>query len=154
MANGQQDIRIAPILMGSKNQGVFNIILGAVLIVAGTLLAPYTGGASTFLVKLGWGLVIGGVMQLLAPAPKGRSPRDRPDNQPSHTFDGPINTQAQGHPVPVLYGELIVGSAVISAGINAVDQAYIPRTTPGAGSGGGGGGAAPPWHEEHDIIVV
>jgi predicted phage tail protein len=32
-----------------------------------------------------------------------------------------VNTTAQGHPVPVGYGRMIVGSAVISAGID-VDE--------------------------------
>jgi predicted phage tail protein len=40
-----------------------------------------------------------------------------PENKPSFLFDGPVNTIAQGHPVPVGYGEMYVGSAVISAGI-------------------------------------
>ena len=35
----------------------------------------------------------------------------------SYTFSGPVNTTAQGQPVPVGYGRLIVGGAVISAGI-------------------------------------
>lgn len=43
--------------------------------------------------------------------------------------------------MPLLYGRLKVGSAVISAGIDTKDTAYTP-TDPGAGSGsmGGGGG--------------
>ena len=43
--------------------------------------------------------------------------------------------------MPLLYGRLKVGSAVISAGIDTKDTAYTP-TAPGAGSGtmGGGGG--------------
>ena len=137
--NGRE-IRIAPILFGSKNGSWLQVILGVVLIVVGA----YMGW--TPLVNLGWGLVVGGVTQLLAPSPPGLSSRDRPENLPSYAFNGPINTQAQGNPVPVLYGELIVGSAVLSAGINAVDQAYVPRG-PGGGSGGGGGGGSPPWYE-------
>ncbi|HNQ32149.1 MAG TPA: hypothetical protein PKJ93_00055, partial [Methanoculleus sp.] len=37
---------------------------------------------------------------------------------------GPVNTMAQGHPVPVGYGEMIVGSAVISAGIE-IDEVAV-----------------------------
>ena len=40
-----------------------------------------------------------------------------------HNFNGPVNTTAQGNPVPVIYGEMIVGSATISAGIYSEDQA-------------------------------
>lgn len=138
-----EDIRIAPILFGSKNGGWFQIIVGAVLVVVGFAFAGVTGGASLALSKIGLSMVIGGVMQLLAPAPPGMSSRDRPDNQPSYAFNGPVNTQAQGNCVSVTYGEMIVGSAVLSAGINAVDQAYIPRGGTSTSSGGGG---APPWH--------
>lgn len=146
-----EDIRIAPVMLGSKNGGWLNILLGAVLIIVGTVFSAYLGPFAAPLIKMGWGLVVGGVMQLLAPAPPGLASRDRPDRQASYAFNGPINTQAQGNPVPVIYGELIVGSAVLSAGINAVDQAYVPRTTTPIGGGGRGGGGAPPWH--YDTVV-
>lgn len=143
------DIRIAPVILGSKNGGWFNVIVGAVLVGVGAVLqfTPF-GAASPFFYKMGAGLIIGGVVQMLAPAPKGMSSKDRPDNQASYAFNGPTNTLAQGNPVPLHYGENIVGSAVLSAGISAVDQAYIPRGGTASGSGGGGGGGAPAWHEQ------
>ena len=49
--------------------------------------------------------------------------QDGPDNGASYNFNGPVNTTAQGNPVPVIYGEMIVGSATISAGIYSEDQA-------------------------------
>jgi predicted phage tail protein len=66
--------------------------------------------------------VLGGVAQMLSPQQKGLSSKDSPDNGASYNFNGPVNTQAQGNPVPLLYGRMIVGSAVISAGIYAEDQ--------------------------------
>jgi predicted phage tail protein len=149
--HGHDSIRIAPIIMGSKNGGWLSIIVGAVLVAAGYLLSPVTGGASLMLVPAGYALIAGGIVQLLSPAPKGRSAQDRPENQPSYAFNGPINTQAQGNPVMVVYGEMMTGSAVLSAGINSVDQAYVPTGTPGAGSGGGGGGGAGPWHKNWEL---
>lgn len=145
---GQADIRIAPMLLGAGgDNGVLNIILGAVLVVVGAILTAYGFGAiGAPLASMGWGMIIGGVAQLLFPAPKG-GPEDRPENRPSYAFAGPVNTQAQGNPVPVLYGEMIVGSAVISAGIEAKDQAYVPRD---GGYGNYGGGSAP-WHGEWTV---
>ncbi len=35
----------------------------------------------------------------------------------------PVNTRAQGNPVPLLYGQMIVSSAVLSDGIYAEDKA-------------------------------
>lgn len=141
-----EEIRIAPIIFGSKSGGWFNVIVGVILVVVGVVVSYFGGGAGAPLIKMGVGLIVGGVVQMLAPTPKGLSARDRPENQPSYAFNGPINTQAQGNPVMVVYGETITGSAVLSAGISAVDQAYIPRNNTPAGSGGGGGGGAPPWH--------
>jgi predicted phage tail protein len=147
---GADDIRFVPIVIGSKNGGWLQIILGVVLILVGTFATMFTGPVGAAMVSMGWAMVIGGIVQLLTPTPKGRSAKDRPENEPSYAFNGPINTQAQGHPVQVLYGELIVGSAVLSAGIEAKDSVYIPTTDAsgggGTGSGGGGGGGSPPWH--------
>jgi predicted phage tail protein len=67
---------------------------------------------------------LGGVAQMLAPQPASNEPSERPENQPSYTFNGAVNTTAQGQPVPLGYGRLVVGSAVISAGID-VDQVAI-----------------------------
>jgi predicted phage tail protein len=67
---------------------------------------------------IGWGLVLGGVSSLLF-TPKTHDPAatERPENKPSYAFNGPVNTTAQGNPVPVGYGRLRVGSQVISAGL-------------------------------------
>lgn len=61
-------------------------------------------------------------LAVAAPSPRGLSTKDSPQNQASYVFNGPVNTTAQGGPVPVLYGELEIGSAVASAGIYAEDQ--------------------------------
>lgn len=113
---GDAVIRIAPVLTGSKRNGILQTILGIVLIVVGVWFQQ--GWA----VQLGVGMVLGGVSQMLAPSLKGPNSKEDPANQPSYAFSGPVNTQAQGHPVPVAYGTTWTGSAVISAGIFAEDQ--------------------------------
>ena len=60
---------------------------------------------------------------MLAPQPKTPGAPERPENRPSYAFDGPVNTAAQGNPVPVCYGRLIVGSQVVSAGMMAEEYA-------------------------------
>jgi predicted phage tail protein len=146
---GGEDIRIAPIIIGAKEGGWFQIILGAALIAAGVFISGMSFGLAApigqALIGMGVSMIVGGVVQLLAPSPKGGT-RDRPENTPSYAFNGPVNTQAQGNPVPVLYGELIIGSAVISAGIQADDEVYIPDATTTPTGGGTGGGGSPPWH--------
>ena len=129
---GQEDIRIAPVVQGAKRGGLFTLILGAALFFAAPLLVnPATagllgeGGAMVFgagVGSMGKLLMLSGVTQLLSPQQKGLSTADGPDNGASYNFNGPVNTSAQGNPVPLLYGELIIGSAAISAGIFAEDQ--------------------------------
>lgn len=128
---GNEPIRIAPVLLGSKNSGLFNIILGAALIAVSFI--PGVGQVTAaYLLSTGIGMAAGGLVQMLSPQPKGLKASDSPQNQPSYVFNGSVNTQAQGNPVPLLYGRMIVGSAVISAGISAED--YAPAT--GGVSGG------------------
>jgi predicted phage tail protein len=83
---------------------------------------------------IGAALILGGVSQLLSPTPQlgqigpasmnpggGRSTTSEGtelDPQESYSFSGIQNTSRQGTPVPVVYGETIVGSVVISAGID------------------------------------
>jgi len=118
---GHGPIRIAPIILGSKNGGLFSIILGGALIAA----SFFVGGPalSAYLLSTGIGMAASGLVQMLSPQPKGLKQADSPQNQPSYVFNGSVNTQAQGNPVPLLYGRMIVGSAVISAGIRAEDYA-------------------------------
>lgn len=119
-------IRIVPVIMGGKS-GFLGIVLGAALIAASFFLpgaALFTiGSFAPSLASIAFGLgatmVLGGVSQLLSPHPKAQGPIESPENRPSYTFNGPINTTSQGQPVPVGYGRLIVGSSVISAGITA-----------------------------------
>ncbi len=131
-----EDIRIAPIIMGSKKAGVLQTIVGVVLVVVGVLTSEFGGG---FLIPIGAAMIAGGVVQMLTPMPKNKSSADSAGNQASDVFNGPINTQAQGNPVPLLYGgPMIVGSAVISAGITTEESSYSPGLIPG-GNGYMGG---------------
>lgn len=123
--SGYQEIRIAPVIAGSKRGGMFQTILGAVMVVAGVAIGYFSGGTlSAFgygMAKFGAAMMIGGVMQMLAPQPKGLAMRQDAENSPSYAFGGPVNTTAMGNPVAVLYGEREIGGAIISAGIDAAD---------------------------------
>ncbi len=117
---GSRDIRIAPILQGSKRAGLLQTIVGAVLVVVGAF-TSWAGG--TALMAAGFAMMAGGVVQMLTPQKSGASAQDGVDNQASYNFNGPVNTSAQENPVPLGYGRCIGGSAVISGGIYAEDQA-------------------------------
>ncbi|MFZ1872190.1 MAG: tail assembly protein [Chania sp.] len=118
--SGGDDIRIAPVIIGSKQGGVFQTILGAVLIAASFI--PFMAPIAPYMLAAGASMALGGVVQMLSPMQGGLAMRESPDNKPSYAFGGPVNTIAQGNPVPILYGKRQIGGAIISAGIFAEDQ--------------------------------
>ncbi|MFB0711482.1 tail assembly protein [Buttiauxella noackiae] len=122
---GDSDIRIAPVMEGAKKAGLFQTILGAVMVVAGVVMTVISGGTASplaaGLMTSGIGMMAGGIYQMLSPQPKGLQGRDDPDNRPSYAFGGSVNTLAMGNPVALLYGEREIGGAIISAGIVAED---------------------------------
>ncbi|WP_320704752.1 tail assembly protein [Enterobacter asburiae] len=121
-------IRIVPVVIGSKKAGLFQTILGAVLIAAAVFVsggvgaAFAAGGLTGFAAATGASLVLGGVIQLLSPQPSGIASKQSADNRASYAFGGVTNTAAQGYPVPLLYGKRRIGGAIISAGIYVEDQ--------------------------------
>lgn len=124
---GNEDIRIAPVMVGSKRGGVLQTIMGVVLIVIGVWMNIVTPGSGMGFVQTGVAMALGGVAQMLAPQPNGLGSQDSAENRPNYSMNGTVNTQAQGNPVPVAYGGhdtkgMLVGSAVISGGIMAEDQ--------------------------------
>jgi predicted phage tail protein len=117
---GATDIRIVPIIRGSKKGGLIQTIVGAVLIVAGTFLSTTPFGAP--LIGAGIGLVAGGVIQMLSPQASGLKQSASPQNSPSYAFGSAKNTTASGNPVPVCIGERRWGGMIISASIYAEDK--------------------------------
>jgi predicted phage tail protein len=127
---------IATAGVGSGFLGLGAGMTGAVGPFAGGLTSGFILGsaASTVIGSIGVALVLGGVSQLLSPTPQlgqigpasqsiGSSRTTTTegtemDPQESYSFSGIQNTSRQGTPVPVVYGETIVGSVVISAGID------------------------------------
>jgi len=120
-------ITIAPVVAGAGGK-IGKIVLGAALI-ASAFFVPGLGAVTLFgsttlatvAFSVGVSLALGGIAQMLAPQPPSSGPQE--EQQPSYVFNGAVNTSAQGQPVPVGYGRMIVGSAVISAGISVEDIA-------------------------------
>ncbi|MCE1389819.1 tail assembly protein [Enterobacter hormaechei] len=121
------ELRIIPVIRGSKRAGLFQAVLGAALIAGGIALGPAGAaligkGAALNVALVGASMAVGGVVQMLSPQVSGLRMRQEPDNKPSYAFGGPVNTTASGNPVPLLYGQREIGGAIISAGIYAEDQ--------------------------------
>lgn len=119
-----ETIRIVPTLVGAGKGGVGSIIAGIALIAISfflpvtPLIAGMSMSLSSIAMSMGISMLISGIASALSPQPKNNAADKEPaQNKPSYSFDGPVNTTLQGNCVPVGYGRLIVGSAVISAGI-------------------------------------
>ncbi|WP_053138325.1 tail assembly protein [Pseudomonas sp. CMR5c] len=124
---GGGDIRIAPVIAGSKRGGALQTIVGAVLIVVGLVITGGTFGAGapfgSALIMMGGSMMLGGVIQMLSPQQGGLKQSASPENMPSYAFGSAKNTTASGNPVPICIGERRWGGAIISASIYAEDKA-------------------------------
>ena len=121
---GREDIHFIPVIAGAGG-GTRKFLLGAALI-GGSI---FTGGGFSALFsqagltntfssigfKIGAGLAIQGVGELLFPLPEPQDFSSEQDPQLSFSFGGVQNTSRAGTPVPIVYGEIITGSVVISA---------------------------------------
>jgi len=69
-------------------------------------------------------VAISAVAQMISGTPDGFGANniERPENKPSYIFNGVVNTDRQGHRVPILYGgPILVGSMVLSSRVNTKD---------------------------------
>ncbi len=111
---GAREIRIVPVIEGSKRGGILQVVLGVVLIAASYFGAPTA--------PAGIALLAGGVIQMLSPQAAGLKQSAAPENMPSYAFGSAKNTTASGNPVPICIGERRWGGAIISASIYAEDK--------------------------------
>ena len=122
---GQAAVRIVPVVGGAGSVG--RILLGVALVAASFFIPGAAAltigqmsiGIGTTVASIGATLVLGGVAQLLTPVPK-LSATSEQDPRRSYSFSGIQNTSRAGTPVPVVYGEVLVGSIVISAALDTV----------------------------------
>ncbi|MBV6823863.1 tail assembly protein [Pseudomonas sp. PD9R] len=120
--SGTTEIRIVPIIAGSKNGGLLQTVVGVVLIAVGAVMTIASGGTASplaaGLISMGIAMTIGGVVQMLSPTPKTPNQEDQAstENKPSYLFNGAFNSTQQGLPVPIVYGRMLVGSSVVAVG--------------------------------------
>lgn len=128
-------IHITPKTAGAKNGGVFSIIAGAALVVIGVVGNIY-GGWGTPFIAAGIGMMVGGVAQMLTRTPKSNNNSDE-NKRKSTSFSNLDNTAAQGAVMSVMCGRIMVGSRVLSEGVETMDveidddQLHEPNKKPG-----------------------
>ncbi|MBP5948267.1 MULTISPECIES: tail assembly protein [unclassified Pseudomonas] len=120
---GTREVRIVPVVSGSKRAGLMQTVLGIVLIAVGFFAYGSTTAQGAALIAGGIASTAGGVIQMLSPQAKGLSQSASPENSPSYAFGSAKNTTASGNPVPICIGERRWGGMIISASILAEDKA-------------------------------
>jgi len=159
---GQHDLIVAPVIAGSGGGGVGRILIGAALVAGAFFTGGATIGllglaapvaVSTAIGAIGASLILGGVSQLLSPQPtignlgsnrlgSGDSlSTDGPqsvtrgtDGRQSYAYTGAANTVGVGATIPVAYGEVLIGSQLLSANVDVTDESDPLRNvikTPG-----------------------
>ena len=110
-------VHFTPVLKGSKRAGLFQTIVGAVMVVV-VAFTSWAGG--TMLIAGGIGLMAGGVAQMLTKMPEMKIGTEKEKKQ-STAFSNLSNMTAQGKPMPLAYGRMRVGSLIISQGVETMD---------------------------------
>ena len=131
---GGSEINIVPVISGAGGNNFNQILLGGLLIGASFLFPgaglfgkaglELTGGVvtgtmakvGTALSGIGAALVLNGVYNMIFPTPIPEEQEDDP--RISFAFNGLVNTTRAGTSHPIVYGEIVTGSVVISAGID------------------------------------
>lgn len=142
-AGAARVLRIAPVLHGAKRAGVLGIVVGVALMI----FAPYIAGAlysagmsvgatGAFLTgasTLSTAMILGGVIQLLSPQRVGRGAEAQ--REASYNFNGPVNINSTGGPVPLIIGRMLVGSVTASTGMSTDDITLPPAPAGGVNPG-------------------
>jgi predicted phage tail protein len=149
------EFHLIPAAVGHAKGSIGKILMGVVLIAAvmipgmqvlgfgafsaltsGTYTAATLGAMWTavgtlghLLIGVGALMIIGGVSQMLAPTPSTSSS----SASQSYIFNGAVNTSQDGTSCPLVFGRLIVGSVVASAGITSerISASDIPTVPEG-----------------------
>ena len=129
-------VKIIPVVSGAGGRGIGAALLGAALITTavftgGSTLALGIGGfsggvgISAAVGNLGLALTLGGIAQMITPVPN-QPEISQADPSGGFAFSGQQNVSQEGVPVPVVYGEMIVGSVVLSTKLVADLQVNNP----------------------------
>ena len=126
--NTEEDIRIIPIVHGN----FLPILIGAGALFGSSAIAATTFGSTLLggiitsaLTSIGTSMVIDGVTSMLSPqqnnlSASGQDALDPAALASNYSFTGLTNISRAGIPVNLVYGEILVGSIVVSNGVDTV----------------------------------
>lgn len=132
------EIKIVPVVAGSGGDdnplGSIGKIFVGVALFAAAFIPGLNVAVAGAMASIGAGLVLTGVSELLTPVPQmpkfsnlgSYDPRDDKDPRNGFSFSGLQNVSRPGVPVPMVYGKTLVGSVVISAGVDVFHSNVAP----------------------------
>lgn len=124
MELGKEDLIITPVPAGSANK-LLKVIVGFALLVTGAWIAMGSLGLgawttallATTVTMVGSVLLNSGIAEYMAPKKPG-------DTNDSFLFNGPVNNVKEGLPIPLAYGQVLVGGSTISFGFTNAMSTY------------------------------
>lgn len=157
---GKDDLIITPVPAGSRRQSksksIGKIIIGLLLIAVGMGTGNFDIGekGAQLLISVGTQLALTGIVELLQKEP------DEPEDNESTLFNGPINNTKSGIPVPLCYGKMEVGGAVVNFGFTqtrlkgSVGYQFVGKGTATGGTGynSGSGGTGGNDSSDYDFV--
>lgn len=127
------EIHLVPAFAGGKS-GFFKVLIGGILVAAAVALGPagaviqgvgaglLKAGVAGTLLGLGTSLALGGLLELVSPAPK-IDVHAAQDPEASKYLGTPRNTVRIGTRIPLLFGEHLAHGHILSFDVDAVDVA-------------------------------
>ncbi len=116
--SSREYIRIVPVTEGSG--GLLSAAAGIALMIFAPEAAALFAISEATVTSIAAGMILSGLSSLLVDTPKTQR-QEAPDNKPSYSFNGAENVVTQGGCVPVAYGQVEVGSTIVSSGIYTTD---------------------------------
>lgn len=121
--NDKSSIHFTPIIAGAGKGGVFQAIVGVVLIaVAWWNPLGWSAGAAMMAGSMGASLAMSGAISLLTRPPDMTTNTIDSEKKQSTSFSNIKNLTPQGRPIPLLYGKMMTSLVLISQGIETFDD--------------------------------
>lgn len=133
LRDDELDLHIVPAFVGGKSGGIFQIVIGIVLVVVATIVSY--GSASGWAASVAFGMsagtvatmgammVVGGLLSLISQSPSASFDNSSSSTESSRYLGTPSNTTKVGTRIPFGYGRMRVYGQILSMNIDAKDVA-------------------------------
>jgi len=110
---------------GSRTGGLITFLVGAAIATAGYIFTQ------PWAIQIGVGIALSGISSMLTTVPSGDFSNEKRDEKASLIYTGGVNNVEQGGPIPLVYGQIMAGSIVVSSDIQTFERADREIGQPG-----------------------